>query len=78
MGEEPISVFTSNRPGYIPEEPMAFVVELELPAEVPALTVSYPPLSTEFRNRFPTFTKPMQTLRTIREFELKLLRNYWA
>lgn len=77
FGEEHISLLTSDPPGCTPEDPMAFVVEPEVPA--PALKpapvveiVHYPPLSIEIRKRFPTYIRPMQTLRTVGEFKFEM------
>lgn len=79
FGKEHVSLLTSNRPGSIPEDPIAFVVEPEVPAHISAsipTAVRYPSLSADIRNRFPAFTIPMEALRTVREFKLRLLKNY--
>jgi hypothetical protein len=85
MGEEHVSILTSGCPGSTPEDPLAFVVESKWLTQVPAPTsasavesVRYPPLSTEIRNHFPAFTKPMRTLRPFREFKFKSLRNCYV
>ena len=79
MGQEHISILTSSRPGYTPEDPMAFIVDSELPAQVPVLSATWKDhyLNLDYDTR-KKYNKPQQTKNGFGEFTLKLLKYYYT